>query len=219
MSRSARESSARALGLRRRDLESVWNAIVSLYRTGLHPAISVCGRYRGSVVLERSIGHARGNQPDAPSNESKILATPDTRFNFYSGSKCVTHLLVHWLEARGELDTNAPVCEYLPEFARGGKSSITLLHLLTHRAGIPVSPVRTLDPAILHDKASMQEALYALKPTSKAGAYQAYHALTGGFILGEVMEAVTGPLPTRRGGSRADGIEGLHLRRPGPGRA
>ena len=89
-SRSARESSARALGLRRRDLESVWNAIVSLYRTGLHPAISVCVRYRGSVVLERSIGHARGNQPDAPSNESKILATPDTRFNFYSGSKCVT---------------------------------------------------------------------------------------------------------------------------------
>jgi CubicO group peptidase (beta-lactamase class C family) len=52
--------------------------------------------------------------------------------------------------------------------------------------------VQTLDPALLHDREFLQQALFDLKPISPPGAQQAYHALTGGFILAEVMRKVTG---------------------------
>jgi CubicO group peptidase (beta-lactamase class C family) len=154
--------------------------------------MSLCIRYRGEVVLDRAIGHARGNEPGALPNAQRILATPDTLFNFYSGSKSITHLLTILLDEKGELSIDDRVADYFPEFAKHAKGQITLRHVLTHRAGVPVSPGTTLDPSILKDSAAVSEALVELRPQSSAGAQQAYHALTGGFILGEVLRRATG---------------------------
>ena len=191
-STSGREVPARSLGMRRRDIESIWNAVTAFYRLGLHPALSICIRYRGEIILERSIGHARGNHPGASRSERRVLATPDTLFNFYSGTKSITHLLTLLLDEQGALCIDDRVTDYFPEFAKHGKGPITLRHILTHQAGVPISPASTLDPDILKDPTAVSKALVELRPQSSAGARQAYHALTGGFVLAEVMRRATG---------------------------
>src|SRR4051812_28409672 len=69
---------------------AMWSAVVHLYGTGLHPAVGLCVRHRGKVVLNRTIGHAHGNAPGASPDAPRVLATPRTLFNLYSASKAVT---------------------------------------------------------------------------------------------------------------------------------
>ena len=59
------EVDAREVGLSREGIEEIWSSVVRLYETGLHPAVALCLRRRGQVVLDRAIGHARGNAPGA----------------------------------------------------------------------------------------------------------------------------------------------------------
>ena len=83
--------------------EIVWEAAVSVYRSGVHPAVQVCVRREGAVVLNRAIGHARGNGPGDPDDGEQELATPGTPFVIYSGSKAITAVVVHLLSERGAL--------------------------------------------------------------------------------------------------------------------
>jgi hypothetical protein len=59
-----------------RATESVWRAVEGFYRSGAHPAIQICLRREGEVVLDRAIGYARGNGPGDAGREPKRLATP-----------------------------------------------------------------------------------------------------------------------------------------------
>jgi len=59
-------------------VERIWKAALALYRSGVHPAVQVCVRHEGEVVLDRAIGHARGNGPDDPEDAPKVEATPET---------------------------------------------------------------------------------------------------------------------------------------------
>ncbi len=61
-------------------VESIWDAAVALYRSGVHPAVQVCLRRNGAVVLDRAIGHARGNGPADGAEVEKVTATPETPF-------------------------------------------------------------------------------------------------------------------------------------------
>lgn len=63
-------------GLADETVERIWDAGVSLYRSGVHPALQLCVRRNGHVVLDRAIGHARGNGPHDDKNAPKQLATP-----------------------------------------------------------------------------------------------------------------------------------------------
>jgi hypothetical protein len=92
---------------------------------------------RGEVILDRTIGHARGNSPDDPEGTPLVPATPDTLFNFFSGSKAITAMLIHLLAERDQLHVDEPVATFIPEFARNRKHRITIRDLLTHRGGIP----------------------------------------------------------------------------------
>src|SRR5579883_2560959 len=134
---AAAEVDPREVGLTAGGVAEMWGSVVRLYETGLHPAIALCVRRRGKVVLDRAIGHAHGNAPGAPEDAPRVLATPRTLFNLYSASKAMTAMVVHLLDQRGMLHLDDPVAEYVPEFARHGKDWITLRHILTHRAGIP----------------------------------------------------------------------------------
>ncbi|MCA9536814.1 MAG: hypothetical protein KC593_24195, partial [Myxococcales bacterium] len=82
--RAGDEVDPRSVGLTEADVEAIWAAVVRLYRTAIHPGIAICVRRRGEVVLHRTIGHARGNAPDDPIDGEKVLATPDTLWNFFS---------------------------------------------------------------------------------------------------------------------------------------
>jgi CubicO group peptidase (beta-lactamase class C family) len=186
------EEDAAAAGLTAKTVERIWKSAVDLYRSGIHPGIQLCLRRKGHVVLDRAIGHARGNGPhDAPDTE-KVLATPDTPFCVFSASKGITALLVHLLDERGLLHIGDRVVDYIPEYGTHGKETITIGHVLSHRAGVASLPRKALDPERLGDWDFIVQTICDAKPTSRPGKALAYHAASGGFILGEVVRRVAG---------------------------
>lgn len=66
------------LGLTERDRDIIWENVQALYRTGAYPALSICIRRHGEILLNRSIGHVRGNGPG--DHGEKVVATPETPF-------------------------------------------------------------------------------------------------------------------------------------------
>jgi CubicO group peptidase (beta-lactamase class C family) len=179
-------------GLTRSAVDAIWKGAVDLYRSGVHPAVQVCVRRQGAVVMDRAIGHARGNGPQDEPEAEKVLATPETPFLIYSGSKAITAFVVHLLHERGALDIHRRVCEYIPGYEEHGKQDITVAHVLAHRAGVPNLPREAFDLDRATDREFLVEVLCAARPFARPGRYLAYHAVSGGFILGEVVYRATG---------------------------
>jgi CubicO group peptidase (beta-lactamase class C family) len=179
-------------GLSRRDIDTIWAAVVRLYEAGLHPAIALCVRRHGQIVIERAIGHLRGNGPGAPPGTAREKIRYDSLVTLFSASKAVTAMLIHLLDERRVVHLDDPVADYIPEFAQHGKGGITLRQLLTHRAGIPTLPGARVDADLLRDPAAILQLLCRARPLSIPGRRLSYHALTAGFILGEVVWRATG---------------------------
>ena len=190
--KSHREVDPRGVGLRVEDVEAIWDSVVRFYKAGLHPAIALCIRRRGEIILDRAIGHARGNSPQDPEDAPLVKATPDTLYNFFSGSKTVTAMLIHLLQQEDQLHVDEPVATFIPEFAKRRKHSITIRDVLTHRAGIPTTPEEVIDLDLLERRGDIVRAFCDLEPTHRPGSVQAYQAITSGFILGEIVRRVTG---------------------------
>ena len=186
------EDPPEAGGVSARRVEAMWRSVRDWYRSGVHPAMQVCVRRNGAVILNRAIGHARGNGPQDGRDTERVRATVDTPFCVYSTSKAVTAFVVHKLIERGVLGIDDPIADYIPGYERNGKQEITIGHVLDHRAGVPNLPRRALDLNNLGDRQYMTDVLVNATPFAKAGRYLAYHAVSGGFILGEVVHAATG---------------------------
>lgn len=186
------EVSAAAGGVSSDNVEAVWRAVTEWYRSGVHPAMQLCVRRHGEVILDRAIGHARGNGPHDGEGARTVPATTETPFCVYSTSKAITAFVVHRLCERGLLDIDDPVAKHLPGYEAHGKESITIGHVLAHRAGVPNLPPEALGLDHIGDREFLAEALCEARPFAKAGRYLAYHAVSGGFILGEVVWRVTG---------------------------
>ena len=118
--------------------------------------------------------------------------TRDTMSMSFSTTKGVVATIVHRLVDRGLLDYDAPVATYWPEFATAGKGSITLRQLLDHQAGL--HDVRALVDSTegLLDWNNMVKLLAEAEPAWEVGTRSAYHALTYGYLVGEVIRRVTG---------------------------
>lgn len=187
----ASEVDPRDVGMTRDGVEAIWRAVERYYRAGVHPAITLCVRRHGQIVLERAIGHARGNGPEDGPEVEKVLATPDTPMCQFSASKAITAMLVHHLEQSGKIHLTDPVSWYVPEFAQHGKQDVTILHVLSHQSGIPRIP-RGTDPELLFDFDAAVRLVCALPPSHPGGHDMSYHAVTGGFVLGELVRRVTG---------------------------
>jgi CubicO group peptidase (beta-lactamase class C family) len=99
---------------------------------------------------------------------------------------------VHLLDQRNLIRLDDRVCDYIPEFGRHEKQWITIRHVLTHRAGMPNLPPEIMQLEQLKDLARIVGILCDAEPTSRAGRQLAYHAISGGFILAEVVRRVTG---------------------------
>ena len=116
---------------------------------------------------------------------------PDTLQLVFSTTKGATALCANLLAQRGELDVDAPVTEYWPEFGQAGKGDIPVRWLLCHKAGLPyVDAPLGLDDLLAWDPAV--EALAAMTPLWEPGTAHGYHAVTYGWLVGEVIRRVSG---------------------------
>ncbi|GGO26930.1 esterase [Microbispora rosea subsp. aerata] len=111
----------------------------------------------------------------------------DTVVNVFSASKGLLATLAHLYVQRGLLDLDAPVARYWPEFA----TATTIADLLAHRAGLPAVR-RELPPGALFDWDAMTAALAAETPWWPPGERHGYHAVTFGWLVGEVLRRVGG---------------------------
>lgn len=180
------------VGLQDATIDNIWGAAEKLYKSRTMPAISLAVRHKGELIINRSIGHARGNGPKDGNPNGATVMTPDTPVCLFSASKAVTAMLVHKVAEEGLIKLHDPVAEYIPEFGARGKQYITVGQVLSHKGGIPTIKVKDADPSILWDWDACVELLCNAQPRKDAGTTQAYHAITGGYILGEIMRRVTG---------------------------
>lgn len=179
-------------GIDARAIEQIWDSVRYWHQSGLHPAIQVCLRHKGRVVLNRAIGHGWGNGPDDSPDTEKILATPETPFCVYSAAKAISSTVVHMLVERGYFSLDDRVCDYLPEYTSHGKDRTTIRHVMTHSAGVPIHTGPRPDVTKVNDSEYTRQQLAALKPVYRPGLIHIYHGLTWGPLIREIVSAATG---------------------------
>lgn len=116
---------------------------------------------------------------------------PDTLQLVFSTTKGWTAILANLLAQRGRLDLDAPVASYWPEFAAEGKGQIPVRWLLSHQAGLPFpTEACTYEDVLGWD--GVVTKLAASTPAWEPGTAHGYHAVTYGFLVGEVLRRITG---------------------------
>lgn len=115
----------------------------------------------------------------------------DTITNVWSSTKTAMSLCALVLVDRGELDVDAPVAAYWPEFAACGKEGVLVRHILSHTSGVSgwEQPVEVAD---LYDQPAASARLAAQAPWWEPGTASGYHALNQGHLVGEVIRRITG---------------------------
>jgi CubicO group peptidase (beta-lactamase class C family) len=109
----------------------------------------------------------------------------------FSTTKGATAVCANLLAQRGQLDLSAPVSQYWPEFAQAGKEEMPVLYLLTHQAGLPAVD-RSLTAEEVQAWDPVCAALAEQAPFWEPGTAHGYHALTYGWLVGEVVRRITG---------------------------
>lgn len=115
----------------------------------------------------------------------------DTIVNVYSTTKTMTALTALYLADKGALKFEDPVARYWPEFAAAGKADVTVAHLMSHSAGLSgwKEPLVRED---LYDWEKATSLLAAQEPYWTPGSAPGYHAMTQGYLVGEVIRRVAG---------------------------
>ncbi|MFJ9624937.1 serine hydrolase domain-containing protein [Streptomyces sp. NPDC101181] len=149
---------------------------------------AACAVYRDGVKVVDLWGGYRDGLSRAPWEE-------DTLVPVYSTTKGVASLAVALAHARGQLDYDARVAAYWPEFAEAGKGDVTVRQLLSHQAGLPVID-RPLSLADLADPPVLSAALAAQRPAWTPGTRHGYHGQSLGYYESELIRRVD---PRRRG--------------------
>lgn len=115
----------------------------------------------------------------------------DTLVNVYSSTKGLATLAIARLHDEGKIEYEAPVADYWPEFAAAGKSAVTVAELLAHKAGLcGVDQKLAIDDLYNWDK--MTRLLAAQAPLWPLGSGSGYHAVTWGYLPGELVRRITG---------------------------
>lgn len=162
---------------------AVRDALAANLDSGLDVGASVSVFVDGSPAVDIWGGHL--------DVEGSVPWERDTITNVWSITKTMAALCSLILADRGELEFSAPVARYWPEFAAAGKGGIEVRHLLGHTAGLSgwTEPVVSDD---LADWEKMTSLLAAQEPWWEPGTQSGYHALTQGYLVGEVVRRITG---------------------------
>jgi CubicO group peptidase (beta-lactamase class C family) len=137
----------------------------------------------GELVIDLWGGVARQQDNKAWSAETTAV--------LQSGTKGAAALVAHILISRGQLDPDAPVATYWPGFGCNGKENIPLRWILSHQGGVP-STTEVLPDGTLLDHDAYSAAIARITPRWEPGTRHGYHAMTFGFIVGEIVSRVTG---------------------------
>lgn len=144
---------------------------------------SLCVVERGRIVVDLWAGWT---------DESRSRPwRRDTIANVYSTTKGIAAVAAAMLADRGALDVQRPAAHYWPEFAQAGKAHITVHQLLTHEAGLVGIDEELPDGAVL-DWGRMITALERQTPLWEPGQGLGYHAITYGWLVGEVIHCIDG---------------------------
>lgn len=146
-----------------------------------HTGAAACITMHGEIVVDLWAGSA----------EHSIPWNRDTIVNTFSATKAMTALCLHLLIDRALLDVDTPVSHYWPEFAAEGKELLPVRYILDHRIGLPwVSPGE--DGRRLLDWHETCRRLAARAPMYPPGTRAVYHALSFGYLVGELLRRITG---------------------------
>ena len=169
-------------GTYKEGFEAVRDAFEQNFAEGLEVGAAAAVTVDGESVVDIWAGDAA---PDGTPWER------DTIVNVYSTTKTMAATCMLALADRGELDFDAPVCEYWPEFAQNGKQGVLVSHVMSHTAGLPgfVPPVTAAE---LYDLDAVAERLAAAELWFEPGSKSAYHAVTQGNLEGEILYRITG---------------------------
>lgn len=150
---------------------------------GDHIGYGVCVYHHGRKVADLWGGLA--------DEDTKLPWNEDTMAVSFSTTKGLTATCLHILADRGLVGYEKPVSTYWPEFAQNGKDKITVYHLLTHQAGLAPVPGE-LSGADLFDWDLVIKGIEEQAPAWEPGTESGYHAVTFGFLVGEVVRRVSG---------------------------
>lgn len=175
---------ARDTGTDAAGLENALAVFENLLENGTHPGAQLTVRRHDRILLQAAGGTMRPGH-DAPP------VTQRTLFLIFSATKPLTALAIHLLAERGKLDLDAPVARYWPEFARGGKETATIAHVLSHQGGVPIGP-KWLTWERWCDLDEVARAMAERDARWVPGTDVGYHPLNFGWILGEIVRRVDG---------------------------
>ena len=163
--------------------EGVRDAFAKNFADGLEVGAAFSAYHDGKKVVDLWGGIA-----DPATNRPW---TENTIELVFSTTKGATAMCANKLAQEGKLDVDAPVAQYWPEFAAHNKDTIPVSFLLSHQAGLAwVDTEMTLDQALSWDP--VVDALAEQVPHWEPGSQHGYHALTYGWLVGEVVRRVTG---------------------------
>ncbi len=144
---------------------------------------SFCVTQNGETVVDLWGGYA---------DEARTrLWEEDTIVNVYSTTKTITALIALYLADQGKIDFDAPVADYWPEFSANGKGQIKVSHLMSHSAGLS-GWTAPMEPADLYDWEKCTRLLAEQAPLWEPGTACGYHAVTQGYLVGEVIRRAGG---------------------------
>jgi CubicO group peptidase (beta-lactamase class C family) len=163
--------------------EAVHEAFAYNFDQGRETGAALCVHHHGRPVVDIYGGQfdRRGSAPYDATTLQLVFST----------TKGATAICANLLAQRGQLDLTAPVAQYWPEFAQAGKADIPVLYLLTHQAGLPAVD-RTLSAEEVQAWDPICAALAEQAPFWEPGKAHGYHALTYGWLVGEVVRRVSG---------------------------
>ncbi|MEV4335364.1 serine hydrolase domain-containing protein [Streptomyces sp. NPDC049597] len=167
--------------------EAVRDAFTANFTQRGERGAAVAVFHDGRLVVDLWGGTA---DADAPEGGGRPW-TRDTVQNLRSATKGVAATVVLLLADRGLIDVDAPLCEYWPEFAAGGKERITTRQLLSHQAGLAALE-NPLTWAQAQDRITGPAAVAAQRPLWEPGTAHGYHAQTFSWLLGELVRRVDG---------------------------
>ncbi|GAA1419288.1 serine hydrolase domain-containing protein [Catellatospora coxensis] len=163
--------------------QRVQQRVDELVDSGQETGVQVAAYLHGAPIVDAVAGLAD------PATGRAV--TPGTPFFSFSTGKALTSTVVHVLAEQGRLDYDLRLAEVWPEFARNGKSGVTLRHVLTHTAGLPALPP-DVTAADLADWGRMCAILADTAPEWEPGTAHGYHVWTYGWLVGETVRRVTG---------------------------
>jgi len=163
--------------------EGVRDTFAKAFARGDELGASVCVTLEGETVVDLFAGFFDEARTKPWERDSLV--------NVFSTTKGMTALCALRLVEQGRLDLDAPVANYWPEFKAGGKAELPVRYLLSHRAGLPAIK-KPLPAGSLYDWEVMTNALAEQEPWWTPGEEHGYHALSFGFLVGEVVRRITG---------------------------